>query len=135
MGRDIYTRRESIGAGGYRIRALAVSDDGQHKARWNAEGWFLQASDGDIAHLHASKYQGDAADTLAYFAQEQEGDKGITRMFKYLTVWRPKTLDGMIVGFEATVNAADVFHWLAANRSEMAAALFPDGEPLEFHQC
>lgn len=134
MDRKTHARRESIGSGGYRIRAIATTDDQQYKARWDAEGWFLQAKDEHIVDLHADGYLGGLADALACFAQEQEGDKGLTKLFRYLTVWKPRTADRSIIGFEVRVNVADVFHWLAAHRPNLAVVLFPDGEP-EFKEC
>lgn len=126
-------RRASVGAGGYKIRAKAKTDDGQHSARWDAAGWFAQAADDDIADLHAVGYKGDEADELAYYAHETEGNKGLATIFKYLSVYKPRTPNGYIVGFEVVLNPLDVFNYLKTARPDLCRSLFRD-EP-EFREC
>jgi len=128
MDNTITEDRAKTGPGGYRVRAVIWSDDNQKRFRFDASGWFLQASDADIADLHAASYHNDPADALAYFAHEA-GNKGVANLFRYLTVHRPRRLDLTIVGFEVRVNPADVFHFLNDTRPDLCRVLFPDGVP------
>ncbi len=124
-------RRDSVGAGGYRIRASVQTDDCQDKVRFDAAGWFTLASNRDIRDLHNKGYRGDPADALAYHADEKENNKAVQRLFRYLKVYRPRTIDRppRIIGFEVIVNPADVFNWLNEHNPELAAALFDGIEP------
>lgn len=121
--------RAKTGPGGYRIRAVAWSDDNQKRFRFDAVGWFRKASEQDIADLHATGYQNDPADALAYHAAESEGNKGLANLFRYLTVYKPRRPDLSIIGFEVRANPADVYHYLNEERPDLCRALFPDGEP------
>lgn len=129
MDQDTMDDRAKTGPGGYRIRAVVWSDDNQKRFRFDASGWFAKATDADIAELHAASYQNDPADALAYHAHEEERNKGIANLFRYLTVYKPRRPDLSTIGFEVRVNPADVYHWLNENRPDLCRALFPDGQP------
>jgi hypothetical protein len=135
MDKTTASRRTATGSNGFQIRGLVWTDDQQRRCRFDAAGWFATAYNEDIAELHAADYRGAPADTLAYFAHEQERNKAIAVLFRYLTVYKPRNRHtGSIIGFEVTLNPFDVYHYLKDKRPELCDALFPNGEP-EFRTC
>lgn len=127
-------RRESVAASGYKIRATVRTDDFLKHARFDAAGWFDQATDDAIRELHEAGYRGEAADALAHFAHEQEDCKTVGGLFRYLTVYKPRRRDRGIIGFEVAVNPFDVYYHLRDRRAALCLLLFPNGEP-EFRTC
>jgi hypothetical protein len=113
------------------IHATIRTDDFLRRANFDALGWFERATDADVIDLHAARYSGDEADSLAYYAVEQEKQKGVKQLFGYLERFRPRTMDNppRIIGFEVTVDRDDVRAWLKRNRAHLAAQLFPGTEP------
>lgn len=114
---------------GHRIRAVVKTDDGQKSANFCAFNWFHAATDDDIRALHYAKYRGEDADAVAHYANEVDKDKGVAQVDKYLTTYKPRSPRGGIIGFECVVKRWDAWNYLNEHRPNLAAELFPDGEP------
>lgn len=132
---DLTAPRAAPLASGYQIRAVAKTDDNQHRVRFDAAGWFAAASEADAVAMHAAGYRGADADAVAYLIHDADPKKSpLKRLFGYLNAYKPRTAAMAIIGFEVVINPADVFRWLTDHRPALAAALFPGGAP-ESRRC
>lgn len=114
-----------IGSCGYKVRAVARTDDEQVTVRFDAVDWFVQAADVEIRELHTSAYSGPKADAILYLINDTSKNNPFSKMLTYLRQYKPRRGDNTIIGFEVQVNRNDVCTWLLENRPELAAELFP----------
>lgn len=91
------------------LRAEVHSDDRVVEVEFDAQLWFDQASDDEIAALRDCDFGGDyPADAVALFAAEH--DEGVRRLFTYLDILGAGNKP---MGFECHVVATDAETWLA----------------------
>ena len=93
------------------IRAEVHSDDLVFEVAFDAEPWFVQATDDDILDLADIGWGGNyPADAVAHFFEDSIHEIG--DLMGYC-----QRKDG--VGFECHVNEEDALKWLAASRPEL----------------
>jgi hypothetical protein len=99
------------------IRAKCYSDDFTFETEFDAEPFFLQASNIEIVNLARCGWGGDyPADALVYYFENMAGYEDITQLLSYISV-----KDNM--GFECHVQKDDVLKWASAKRPDLFAQL------------
>jgi len=100
------------------IHARAVTDDGVFNVLFEAEPWFVDASDDDIVKLFDDGLSDSyASDAVGYFCCENsnhESNKYLECLFtylEYLAECRNKS-----VGFDMRINTKDALKWVKENR-------------------
>lgn len=95
------------------IRAEVHTDDYAAVAKFDAQPWFLQATDAEIEQLAKCGYGGDyASDAVAVWSAGFSA--AVAEVMKYGEIAR--------VGFECHVNQNDAEQWIAENRPHLLAA-------------
>lgn len=110
------------------IPAEAHSDDYNLEVKFDAAGWFLQASDEEITALADCGWGGDVpADAVA---QHFEGIfPEITELFRYLEIIREDPSKEDCSGFECHVESGPALDWIVDHRPELAKRLLKDWTP------
>ena len=93
---------------GPEVPAEVHSDDGLHRADFDASAWFAQAADGEIANLVGCGFHGDyPADEVARFFERS----ATAEVFAHV--------DRSAVGFECSVDEDAAGRWLAVHRPHL----------------
>jgi len=100
------------------IHAIAVTDDGVFDVLFEAEPWFIDASDDAIVKLFdegtSSSY---ASDAVGYFCCENsnhESNKYLECLFTYLEYLAE--CRNKFVGFDLRIDTNDALKWVKENR-------------------
>lgn len=123
---QLKTRREMD-----QIPADVISDDHHFKARFNANPWFIQASDEDILRLYRTGWgRSEVGDAIVHFCERRNPDIGDVMDYTQL---RSKTNEP--VGFECVVDPESAMAWLKAHRPTMHATILCAEEGVELLQA
>lgn len=96
------------------------------KSKFDAAEWFAgdpdaepprdPATDGEIRVLAAHGWGAESCDVADSVALACEHQRGVARVFEYITHNKPRRPDGGIVGFGVQVNPREAMLWLRENR-------------------
>jgi hypothetical protein len=101
------------------IPAECHSDDYIIEAQFDAEPWFLQASDEEITQLARCEWRGDyPADAVAMFMADKSDLVG--DVFKYVELVAHRKNSP---GFECSVDPQAALNWIREHRPHLAAGL------------
>ncbi len=110
------------------IRAQCHSDDHLFFANFDAERFFVQASDQEILDLAKCEWGGDyPADAVALHFEGINSYQDVTRIFEYTRLKED-------MGFECHVDKSDALGWIAKNRQEIYVQVLEacDEDPADY---
>jgi hypothetical protein len=99
------------------IHARAVTDDGVFNVLFEAEPWFVDASDDDIVKLFddglSDSYQ---SDIIGRFCCENGNNKYLECLFTYLEYIAEYKNHPVAIGYSIRINTKDALKWVKENR-------------------
>lgn len=100
-----------------KINARAVTDDEVFDVPFEAEPWFIDASDDDIVKLFddglSDSYQ---SDVIGYFCCENSNNKYLECLFTYLEYTNKYKNHPVAIGFSIRIDTKDALKWVKENR-------------------
>jgi hypothetical protein len=97
------------------VRALAVTGDGECRARFDAVPWLRRANPAHVAKLAWEHWRGEVAMHAAWQVQGDSGFEGVTDALDYA--------DANGQGLDVFVHGPDAMSWLAAYRPDVHGML------------